>query len=203
MTILFGAASLALFVLSLAIAAMAIIGWKSLQDTISEKVNIAAKSLDNELQGRTLATMGYSMGEMSLEYKDGEIKVVDKERLSECLEFCQKSYIFLSRIGGKSEYMALNNLLYYSLMDEKSIRADWLLEKAEDLLKAGQKHNQPNLVLTACGVILEFSRNEQERDNAIRLLANLKDSEKISQRMRTEAKHYLNSVSAKAITSVT
>lgn len=51
MTILFGSASLALFVLSLAIAAMAIVGWKSLQDTIRRQVNIAAKSSRANCEG--------------------------------------------------------------------------------------------------------------------------------------------------------
>lgn len=145
--------------------------------------------------------MGFIIGEMSLEYKDGNIKVNDQERLFDSIELCQNGYTFLSRIAGPSRYMALNNLLYYSLMAKESSRADWLLEKAEDLLKAGQKHNQANLVLTACGVVLGFSSDIKKRDAATRILETLGKNEKLSQRRRNEAKHYLSSVSPKAPTA--
>lgn len=190
-TILFGAASLALFVLSIGIGVLAIFGWKSLQDTIRGQVDKEVVRLGNELRGRTLSAVGYLAGEMSLKLSDEGLEIIDKDRLSECIELCRYGYENLSLFNGPGKYMALNNLLYYSIIDGGGKQDSQLLQGAFELLKVSQERNQINLALTACGAILKFSGDEKQRRTAVELLESYKKNSKLTSKQRNELARYL------------
>lgn len=192
-TILFGAASLALFVLSIGIGVLAIFGWKSLQDAIRGQVKEDVNKLESEMRGRTLSTIGYLAGEMSLKFTESEVEIVDKERFAECIENCYKGYEFLSRVGGPGKYMALNNLLYYGIIavEVPGARGGWLLQEALDLLKESEERNHINLSLTACGAILRFSGDEKQRRVVAEKLEGYRSNNKLTPKQRGEATRYL------------
>lgn len=196
--ILLGTSSLALFVFSIFIALLAIVGWQAVKDIIKEKVDIATnskvESLENEIRGRTLSILGYSLGEMSLAPKT--LEIIDQERFSEAVSLCNKGYEFLSKVGGAAEFMALNNLVYYSfLYGDESMRGS-LLDKARRLKKAGLEHNARNLQLTAYGVILRYGTDQAEIKEAKEMLIAIGRSQLAPEKQRKEAKRYLASSSA-------
>jgi len=191
-TLLFGASSLALVVFSLFIAISAIFGWQAIKEIIRDKVeaamNAKTKALEYEIKGRTLSILGYMLGEMSL---DPNLRVQDWERLKEANQFCQMGYDYLSQVGGPSEFMALNNLVYYSSLEDDQSRSEFLVEKARLLKKRGQKYNAMNLLLTGCGVMLRFGTDEKERNQARRTIEAIVSKGELSAKQRKEAKYYL------------
>jgi len=195
-SILFGASSLALFVFSSFIALLAIVGWKALNDTIREQVQIStnakAQALENESKGRTFSAIGYILAESALRQAEGVIEIIDKQKLSEAILFLQRGYNLLRLIGGAAEYMALNNLVFYSLIDDDKPRAGYLIEKAHDLMRAGQEHNNADLMLTACGVVLRYGTDGGKREEALMILKVIQENPRQPLKRRNEAKYYLS-----------
>lgn len=211
-TLVFGASSIALFVFSFIVGILGFWGLEGIYNRlqirldgfVNQAVDTAVEKaadakvlrVQNELRGRTFSTLGYISGEMSLRYGEGVIEVVDKDKLAEAIALLETGYDFLHRLGGAAEYMALNNLLFYSLMNDDRTRAGFLVGKAEELLRVAQEQRSANTMLTACGVILRYGTDEAKR-RAFGILESLKEQPKLSRKQRVEAQYYLGFISAK------
>lgn len=192
-TLLFGASSVAIFILSFFVAVLAIFGWQTIQDNIRDRVASVTQEkiehLANEMRGRIFSGLGYMVGEMSLDPKT--LSSSDLERLSSAIELCRQGYAILKKVEGPVEYMGLNNLVFYSSLSEDEVEKVNLLDYARDLLAEAKKYGAVDLQLTACKVILERSEDEDEKREAVRLLGAIRQSEKVSMRGRREAEIYL------------
>jgi hypothetical protein len=220
-TITFGASSFFLFIYSFVLGILGFMGyqqiWRSLEarlaGAVEEAVDRAAevkiKDLQNEMQVRTFNTIGYLTAEMSLRYGGDSIEVVDKERLSEALGAFEEAYESFSKSKDelladsalKAKYNVLNNLLFYSSIGGNANRpVEFLLEKAEDLMRVGKAHKAPNLMLTASGIFVCHGATESKRSEVIAILKELKEHPRLSIRKRNEANHYLKLASPRTET---
>jgi hypothetical protein len=210
-TILFGAASTALFVLSIVAGAVGLSGWislkrsiqKSLGDELSRK-NQALESdlrkklenLGKEMHGRIYSGLGFMIGEMS--HEPGTFEVKDADRLRHSVKLCEQGYKLLREIGGPAEYMALNNLVHYSSMDRDELKRDLNIKRARELREAGQKHDAIELILTYCGAIVQYDGDFPEDLESARLLVSgILKREVVSEGQRREARYYLASLNQK------
>ncbi|HWN42397.1 MAG TPA: hypothetical protein VNW71_09250 [Thermoanaerobaculia bacterium] len=212
-SIMFGAASLALFVFSIFIALLAIVGWQAVKDIIEERVEAATQervkllkaetttrveTLENELRGRAFSAMGYLLAEMSLSQKE-PFEVVDRDRLSEALVLCEKGYNFLRRVGPGPEFMSLNNFVHYSLIYDDVERTGFLLEQARRLKVGAQEHNVGHVLMTACGAILRYGKEPNEISEAREILEGITQNTNYSDKKRREAKFYLDLASSMTV----
>lgn len=193
-TILFGAASVALFVFSILIGALAFIGWQAVKDRIRESVEAATKQrlshLENEMRGRVYSGLGYMIGEMCVDPVSLEAK--DKGRLARALPLLQEGYDLLQEVGGAAEYMGLNNLVFYSCVYGDETQREYWLKSARRLRDSGEEHNSPDLLLTYCKAILRFGLdNVGDVQRARALAASLAQAPSVSPQQREEARIYL------------
>lgn len=196
-TIIFGATSVALILFSIFIAVAAVLGWQGIQNDVRETAKKIAqaevKPLQDELRGRVLSVLGYTLGEMSM--ARGSLVPQDKERLDEAVRLCQQGYNYLKEVGGPAELMGLNNLVFYSALQGDLSRSEFLLKSARRLRDAGQERNAPHLQLTACRVILQFGDSE-EKSKARQVLMDLASKSGIPEQQRKEASLHLASFPA-------
>ncbi|MFL6262642.1 MAG: hypothetical protein ACJ76Y_23330 [Thermoanaerobaculia bacterium] len=194
-TVLFGAASLALFIISIFLALLAFFGWKSLQEHIYASAEKAANSriepLEKELRGRLFYTLGFAIGELSIEHTPEKVK--SRERLAEAILNCQRGYSLLEGTGTPAEYAALNNLVYYSCLAGDTTRGGFILEKARLLLEAGVKHNSQDLMLTYVRAVIEFGDRLSEIIEARNIAQGILNNPRSIEQQRVEAKQYLAS----------
>lgn len=194
-TLLFGASSLALFILSITIAIVAAIGFpyimSELRKAAEEEARKVTKPLSGELKGRVLASQGYLIGEASVE--PDLIEPKDRERLDEAIRLCQQGYNLLKDVGGPAESMVLNNLVFYSCVYGDRSRRDFLLTSARRLMEEGQRHDSVNLQLTACRAILQFGRDAEEKEKAYEALLDISIKKGVADKERKEAKRYMAS----------
>lgn len=203
--ILFGAASLALFIFSILIALWAaFFGWQTVQGIVRERVeagmnkletsiNIKIKLLENELRGRVASVLGHLMGEVSIDPET--LKPKDKDRLVEAVHMCEEGYEFLQKVRGPAEFMALNNLVFYSCLSGDQSRPDFLLNMGRLLKEKSQEKKSTNVLLTGCRAILQYSKDPQEKEAVRSILAGLSQSA-ASTRERKEARAHLASFPA-------
>lgn len=194
-TLLFGASSLALFILSITIAIVAAIGFpyimSELRKAAEEEARKVTKPLSGELKGRVLASQGYLIGEASVE--PDLIQPKDRERLDEAIRLCQQGYLLLKDVGGPAEFMVLNNLVFYACVSNDKSRRDFLLTSARRLIEEGQKHDSVHLQLTAYRAILQFGRDDEEKRRAYDALLAISIKKGVSDKERKEAKRYMAS----------
>jgi hypothetical protein len=190
-TLLFGAASIALFLLSIAIGAFAFFGWQHVSQFIRDAAKSATDSkikiLENELRGRVYSVLGHLVGEMGL---DPTLKAKDREdKLDEAVANCRLGYELLKKVGGSVEFMGLNNLIYYSCAHETALNQGFVLAQARRLQEEAQNHSGPgpsNVLLTACRAILKYSIDPEERRQARNTVTRLLGTN-IPERMKKEA----------------
>lgn len=201
--LLFGASSVALIAVSLIIAFLAILGWKTIQEIITQNVIAATdkkvRELEIETRGRVVAALGYMVGEMSTDPDTLEALAGSKYRLAEAIKLCEKGYNLLGKLDDDAgKYFALNNLLFFSCVDRERSRSrvDFLLGKACELLRVGQERDVINLQLTACRVILRFSEDEEEVRRAGEVVSKLLVHPEISDKENSEARLYLNYINS-------
>jgi hypothetical protein len=196
-TLSFGAASLALFALSILIAILGIFGWQAIHAYVQERVETATKEkikiVESELRGRALSIQGYLLGDMSIDRKT--LMVKDPERLDEAVELCVQGFDVLDEVGGPVRFMGMNNLVYYSCVrDGKSQNAKGseLLELARQLQKAAWKYQSANLLLTACRAVLQYGDDEKEKEDYRKILRHLIDGRvRAKDREKAEAQVHL------------
>jgi hypothetical protein len=199
-TLLFGAASLALFIFSLLIAGVAIIGYQTLRHWAREDIEAAMRGridmLERELRGRVHSVIGFMIGALhstpdQLEQKE------HKHFLSEAVWYCKKGYDILKDLTGKGQgrYMALNNLVYYSCLYGDELRRDELLTQARELKKVGQQYGHPPTLLTYCRAVLQYGSME-DLQNALSV-AKITQQMELTEREKKEATFYVTSISDK------
>lgn len=146
--------------------------------------------LTYEMKGRIFAMSGRLLADASTDPID-PLKVRDSEKLNEAVALCQEGYELLDKIPGSAKFMALNNFIFYACILNDISRRHFLLEKARLLLGVGEEHDKPNLILTACGAIIQFSSNSEENEHAARAIFELAKSSRLSMKQRGEAVIYL------------
>jgi hypothetical protein len=201
-TVLFGAASIALFVFSIALAGIAIFGWQFIERQIDERVQkttaSAIERLEIELRGRVNSVMGFMLGATSLKRReDGSVVVDDRDKLEEGVILLGLGLRLLKKMeGSPAEFMALNNYVYFSSVLGEGIQREYLLGSARRLKSAAEERNEgPNLLLTYCYTVLKYSRDLKELEEARDTADSVKDHQKLSQAQRKEARFYLASLS--------
>jgi hypothetical protein len=192
-TILFGGASIALFILSILLALLAIFGWNSIQrmivESVDEAVNPEVERLENELRGRVISGLGYMIGELS--FKFGSLEPEDKDRLSHSVELCSVGYQALRKVGGPVEMNGLNNLVFYGSLQGDPADRRFLLNGARELREYAHKRHVPRFMLTYCRAILRYSSDPAELREAAQIAEELASSPSIRPAERNEAKVYV------------
>jgi hypothetical protein len=190
-TLLYGAASVTLIIVSILAAVLALFGWKALEDKVIESVEKATAkridSLENELRGRAAAIQGYLIGENSL--TPDALGVTTPVRLAEAISYCEKAYENLKKVGGPAEYLPLNNLVFYHCLLGTTSRRGYLLESARKLRSTGEEHDAPNLQLTYCRAVLQLGTDEKERREACKMVSALLSHPRLTEKEKREAQH--------------
>jgi len=187
-TLLFGASSIALVLVSLAVGAAALIGWQVIEKNMATTAK-KTTGLEIELRGRYTTSIGYFIGENARNPDSLEPK--DREQMGEAFRMAQQGYDLLKKIEGPGMYIALNNLVFYGCVYDDKSRKDFILKSARHLLEVAQEHGSANLMLTACRALLQYGESSAEKKNAYRILKMLAVKEGLSAAEKKEAKLYL------------
>lgn len=187
--ILFSAAQVSLFVISILIGFLTIFGWGAVEKKIREVVEEVTKqrlaNVEKEARGRSFAIQGYIIGESSIgkDFQDP----IDIERLREAISYCEQAYNFLKGTGLSVEFLALNNYLTYSNILRHKARRGYLLECARKLRTAAEEHGSSNLLLTYCRTVLVFSLEPKEISEACALLRDVSSDPDLTPKQKREA----------------
>jgi hypothetical protein len=198
--VLFGAASVALFVFSIVLAGLAVFGWQFIEGKIEDRVEKATRAanerLEIELRGRVYSVMGFMLGSMSLKSGsvEGSKEILDKDRLEQGIDQSRRGLDLLKKIGGAAEFMALNNLVFFSSVLGEGVQKDYLLKSARRLKEAAEEQEAPTLLLTFCFVVLKYSSDAAELRQAYEIAESVKDRKDLSEAQRKEARFYLASL---------
>lgn len=189
--LLFDAASLSLFVISIVIG---LIGFPYIVSEVRRSAEDAVKAnvqpLKDEMQGRIFSAIGYLKGEMSVNHE--QFKALDREGLAEAIRGCEQGYGLLKKIKGPAEFAVLNNLVYYYCVSNDRSKSEFLVSSARRLLEAGSENNAINLQLTACRAILQFGKDQAERLKARDILIDIKIARESSEKEKQEAQRHLH-----------
>jgi len=191
-TVLSGMGTLALFIFSMFLAVAAFVGWSTVKDQIREQVekvtNQRLEQAEREARGRSFAIQGYVLGETSV--APDLQNPSNEERLGEAISYSQTAYDFLKGTGLPVEFLALNNLLYYScVLNEKTkARRGYLLGEAKRMRTAAEAHDAQNLLLTYARTILTFSLEPQEIADTCSLVADIVSDARTSLRLNEKQK---------------
>jgi hypothetical protein len=192
-TILFGAASVALFLFSILVAVGAVIGWQVLQGGIEGRVERITEEklrlLHAEMSGRIFSGQGFMIGELS--WNRSAFKPTDLDRLAHGIELCRMGYTTLKKVGGGVETMGLNNLVFYLCLQGDEADRGFLLENARKLRRIGHEQNLAYLLLTYCSVVARYGSTPEEVREAVEVASHLANSP-IPEYQRKEAKLYLD-----------
>ncbi len=199
-TLLFGAASLALFVFSILIGGVAIIGYQTLREGARMDIEAAMRDridmLERELRGRVLSVIGFMIG--TLHSTPDSLKQDEhRDFLSEAVWYCQRGYDMLKdlKAKGQGRYMAMNNLVYYSCMLGDDLRREELLAQSRELKTIGQHHGHPPALLTYCRAVLQYG-SEKEVADALNVARGVLRMQ-LTERQKQEATFYVASLADK------
>jgi hypothetical protein len=190
--LLFGASSIALFLLSMIVAFLALVGWRDIQerlkyvDDMDKKIKV---KIDKEMPGRMSSLVGFFIGELSIDRDSLQVK--DENAMKDAIQYCQKGYALMKEVGGPGQFMALNNLVFYSSLIGDNSTGEFLLHQGRILRKEALEHNSIDLLLTSCRTILGFSRDENEKSEARHLLESIAAGSTTSEKQRREALAHL------------
>jgi hypothetical protein len=180
---------------------------RSQQEVLEQILELGrvAVRLEKEFTGRLSSNVGYLLGEMST--TPDSLEPIDRDRLVDAIDHCRRGYVALKEVGGPPEFMALNNLVYYSTALGDAANAASLLDQARILIKAGEQHysrsgepqNATNLILTGCRAILQLSADDEEKRQALRRVLALLEGP-LFERQRKEAQLYVKEFAGSAQT---
>ncbi|HXU45445.1 MAG TPA: hypothetical protein VN783_07960 [Thermoanaerobaculia bacterium] len=197
-TLLFGSSSLLLVGLSILLAAAAFFGWEAMKKSIEASVSQRIAQLETALQGRAYAVIGLLIGTLHSKPERLEQDETDKEYLAEAVYYSKQGHELLRDLPGRGQYMALNNLVYYSCLLGRGLVPRHLLEQAKSLREVAQK--QPEYaapyLLTYCRVILQFEKTADAIQGALTIARDLLD-EDLTELQRKEATFYVTSLAGK------
>ncbi len=192
--LLFGSASLALFIFSSLITIIAVLGWNNIIKNVQEKVEASTEkklqAVALEMRGRSYSNLGLLLGELS--QTPGTFSFENSDRLALAVKICQAGYNILKDFSPGPRLMSLNNLVYYR--SQKKDRGDYayLLGKARELRAAGEENKIPCLLLTFCRVVVTFAEevSESELEDASAILQSLIRKTGLEPSERKEAEYY-------------
>jgi hypothetical protein len=198
-SLVFGASSVALIIYSVIIGIVAFFGYDYLKRDTASEVQAATRermdTLEKELQGRVSMVTGLILGVINSTSE----KQTDEDRLgylAEAVFHCEKAYAAFSSINIDVQYVALNNLLYYSCALGKGYKKELLLDKAEELRIYSQRITWPEGLLTYCRAMLDLSDDPDKIESAYRIASSLL-TENLTERQRNEATIYVASLRGK------
>jgi len=194
-TISLNALGLSLLVITLFVGGLAVFGWDKLEKIIrrdvEDSLNARITALEKLMEGRVISVLGFVIGELSSE--PDLMDATNRDRLSEAVQHCQRGYDLLKEAGQRRPMlMGLNNLVYYSAIYGHKGKGRYLLEQARVLRDAGYELDRPRLLLTYCRVVLRYSEDPKQREEAGRIAAELLLGT-LTDQERKEAKFYLAS----------
>jgi hypothetical protein len=205
-TLLFGASSVALIIYSVVNGLIGFVGYDHLKKDTADTVQATTrKNIDNlekelrerignlekEVRGRVSTAIGLTLGIINA---TPEERTEEERRgyLSESVMHSANAYQDLKEIKSKTQYTALNNLVYYSCALGRPHEKELLLERAEELRKFSEK-NRPEIylegLLTYCRAIQDLSDDPAQIERAYRLAYGL-SSEALNERQKKEAAGY-------------
>ncbi len=202
--LLFGASSVALIIFSVVIGVVAFFGYDYLRkDTAAEvqaNTQEAINRLDKELRGRVASSIGLMLGVMhSTPGEQTEAERLDY--LAESVTHSEQAYAALKEVGSKSQWTALNNIIYYSCSLKRIYKKEYLLEKAEEL-RLFSRDNLPSPfvegLLTYCRAVDTLSEAPEAIERAYQISSGLL-AEPLSERHRNEATNYVASLKKKRV----
>jgi hypothetical protein len=204
-SLLFGASSLALFIFSILIGVVGIIGYQTIRNgirgDIEASTNERINSVERELRGRVLSVIGFMIGALRSNPAQLIQDEESKDFLSDAVWYCQQGYDILHENKARGRLMALNNLVYFSSMYGEDIRPEELLRYARELKQVGQKYKNPPAFLTYCRVVLQCSSDPEElRDAHTVATATLRMD--LTERQKKEATFYVTSLNDKLWTNL-
>lgn len=195
--LLFGAASVAFFVISLLIGILAIFGWQSIKETIADKVRLETSAkldeLRTELRGRNYTTLGFLMAELSLDRDT--LKPVSPDRLEYAIDYCREAYETLEKVPGLARMAALNNFAYYLTVRGKRSDGGLVMRLVQELRLEGERQSKTHWILTFCGAVLCYSDDQQQKTEVKKILEDLL-KENLPEKQKKEAEIYLASLSS-------
>jgi hypothetical protein len=195
-TIAFGAATIALILVSLLVGTIAIFEWQKLDETIRLAVTKGLIPIDRKTQGRVFSSIGFALGELSTEPDQHEC--LNRDHLSEAIRNCQKGYDLLKEVDEREPaLMALNNLIYYSCIYGEESKGLYLLNKARELRDAGSELRSSTLLLTFCRAVLRYGTKRGEIDEAREIAGYVANDHRITDQQRREAKFYITALDSK------
>jgi hypothetical protein len=199
--LLFAAASMAFFVISLLIGILAIFGWQSIKEVIFDRIELGIQNrledLSTEYRGQNLTALGFMMAELSLD--PDSLKPLSEDRLEYAILYCRRAYEVLEKTLGPSRLLAMNNLAYYLTVRGRGSDIGLVLHLAKELRREGDRLGKSHFLLTYCGAILRYSNDSGEREEVRKLLENLLQ-ENLPAKQKKEAQAYLASLSVGATT---
>lgn len=206
--LLFGAASISLFLVSFFVALLGIFGWQSIREFLRERVDAAVQVETKELSGRIdqleaqsggrlKAGLGAVFGMVAFDGPPYEREVVKQDLLDFAIANAQLGYDELLTIP-ESQYRwtALNNLLYFK--SAKREDRDFVLANVEALRQYAAKAplaQRQTYLLTYCKAVLTFSSSGEKREEVRRLLEEI-SARPLETNAKREADHYLVSLLA-------
>jgi hypothetical protein len=138
------------------------------------------RGLEKEVRGRTNAGTGYMIGALNSNPILREQSDEDKDYLGEAIYVLEKAYEDLREVGGTGQYMALNNIVYFSCLLRMDSRKDRLLTQARELKQIGEKfRDRPHIapyILTFCRAIWTYGSDPSELREALLLAEQLLDT---------------------------
>lgn len=193
-SLLFGAASVAMFLLSFFIGVLAIFGWQSLREAIKERVDAAVtkelERVSREIRARHLTGLGFMIGELSHELNS--LEPTNKERIEYSVELCRTAYDELAKLNGKDLLLAQNNLVFYSSIRNKKSDAGFILDLARDLRRKSTPLGRTDFLLSYCRAVICYSTDSQEKEEVRAILEEFEKSS-IPDSQKKEARLYLAS----------
>lgn len=142
-----------------------------------------------EAKARIHSVLGYALGAMSI---TPSLEVENVDLFKQAIKECDIAYRLLEdRRGSPLELMILNNLLFHASFLNDLSRTQFFLMEARRLLAAAQAHNHINFILTACGVIIKFSSDDNEKSSIRDALEAIRSNSGATERERRDAEIYL------------
>ncbi len=188
--ILFSAAQVCLFVISIIIAVLAIFGINyfevKIREAVEKETTVRLANIEKEVRGRSFAIQGYLIGENNVD--EYFIEATDKDRLQEAIFYCGEAYNLLKGTDLPVEFLALNNFLGYSCALGDPSRRGYLLECAKRLRQAAESNGSKNLLLTYSRTVLTFSLEPIDREEACLMVADIKAHPELNPKQTREVR---------------
>jgi len=199
-TLMFGAASVAMFVLSFLVAVAAIFGWQSLRRAIDEKVATAVKEVrvdvQHEINARVHSGLALILGRICR--TERSLDVQRKDLLEAAIIHSRRSIKYYQELKGVDEdrfNVVRNNLAFYLALRGQLADGQYALGLTKELQEWALAYENYDATLTICLTTLRFAETASQREAARRILRQIRDDPGASEHEKKEAEKILASSS--------